>query len=164
MMISNSYRFLRAIICASFLVGLSGCSAFHQDGALWGLSARKGAKIANIAKQFLGTPYVYGGRSSSGFDCSGLVQYSYRKAGIEVPRTAASQFETAQSVPVSEMMPGDVIFFRLGLWKVSHVGIYVGKGKFIHSPRQGKKVSYASLYNPYWRDHVEKIGRFYHIE
>ncbi len=121
----------------------------------------KGSEIYHIAEGFLGVPYRYGGSDPSGFDCSGLVQYAYKNAGISVPRTAAAQYKAAQSVTRSELKPGDVIFFRQHWRRISHVGIYAGHGRFIHAPGSGKKVTYSSLNEPYWQKHLVKTGRFY---
>lgn len=121
----------------------------------------KGFAILNIAENHLGTPYVYGGSNPSGFDCSGLVQYSHNSVGIKVPRTAAAQYHAAQTVNKANLKPGDVIFFRLNWKKVSHVGIYAGQGRFIHSPKTGKHVSFSSIDEPYWRKRIAKTGRFY---
>jgi len=98
----------------------------------------KGSEIYHIAEGFLGVPYRYGGSDPSGFDCSGLVQFAYKNAGISVPRTAADQYKAAQSIARSELKPGDVIFFRQHWRKISHVGIYAGHGRFIHAPGSGK--------------------------
>ncbi len=166
----NFRRFLGAIVCAYISVGLSGCSKtrqvyFFKDAPIVNkfssINVAKGAEIAKIAKQYLGVPYAYGGHDPAGFDCSGLVQYSHQRAGVNVPRATSTQFEAAQEISVTDMQPGDVIFFRMGFWKISHVGIYVGKGKFIHAPSSGKHVKFASLTNPYWQNRIEKIGRLY---
>jgi cell wall-associated NlpC family hydrolase len=108
----------------------------------------------------VGTPYRYGGASPRGFDCSGLVYYSYRKAGIEVPRTTGDQYHQSDRVTLAGLQPGDLIFFRLSQRKPSHVGIYAGSGRFIHAPSGVKQVSYASLRDPYWDSRVIGAGRF----
>jgi cell wall-associated NlpC family hydrolase len=108
----------------------------------------------------LGTPYRYGGAGPNGFDCSGLVSYAYRSAGIRVPRSSGEQFRQAEKVPLSKLQPGDLLFFRLNPPKISHVAIYDRNGRFIHAPSSGKRVSYASLDNPYWRKHLVGAGRF----
>ncbi len=166
----NCRQIIWAGIFACVFIGLNGCSKVGQFDFINdspeinnapGVNIAKGVEIANIAKQYLGVSYVYGGHNPSGFDCSGLVLYSHQKVGIDVPRTAHLQYEAAREISASEMHQGDVVFFRLGLWKASHVGIYVGNGRFIHAPSSGKKVTLASLSNPYWRNRIVKIGRFY---
>ena len=117
-------------------------------------------KGLDIAAGMLGTPYRYGGASPRGFDCSGLVYFAYRKAGIPVPRTTGAQLHYAHPVHPSRLRPGDLLFFRLTSRTVSHVGIYAGDGRFIHAPSRGKRVSYASLDNPYWQQRIVAAGRF----
>lgn len=117
-------------------------------------------KGLDIAAGMLGAPYRYGGASPHGFDCSGLVYYAYRKAGIPVPRSTSAQLNYARPVPPSRLRPGDLLFFRLTSRPVSHVGIYAGDGRFIHAPSRGKRVSYASLDNPYWQQRIVAAGRF----
>lgn len=104
-----------------------------------------GQAIVNEAKKYIGTKYVYGGNSpSTGFDCSGLVQYVCRKVGISVSRSSRSQYGDGVAVSRSDLQPGDLVFFSQG-GSISHVVIYAGGGQVIHSPRPGKTVCYASL-------------------
>ena len=112
-------------------------------------SGTLGERLVATAKRFLGVPYVYGGESPSGFDCSGLVQYVARLNGIGLPRTSYSQFQVGTPVAESALQPGDLVFFDTG-GGVSHVGIYVGGGSFISAMTWGQPVQYASLYNSYW--------------
>ncbi len=116
--------------------------------------------VIETAQKMLGAPYRYGGSSPSGFDCSGLVRYAYRSVGKQVPRTSSDQFLRANRVALQNLQPGDLLFFRLSPPKVSHVAIYDRNGRFIHAPSSGKRVSYASLDNPYWRKHLVGAGRF----
>jgi murein DD-endopeptidase len=120
-----------------------------------------GALVAREAAQLIGTPYRYGGDDPRGFDCSGLVFYTHDKRGIEVPRTADEQSRAATPVPTDELVPGDLIFFRIGSRKVDHVGIYAGGGRFIHAPSTGQVVSMAYLDDPYYRRHMIGAGRFW---
>lgn len=105
--------------------------------------------LLNYAAKFLGTPYVYGGSSPSGFDCSGFTSYVYRNAlGISIPRTSREQSCAFTKITsISKLQPGDLVFFGSG--SVGHVGIYVGDGSFIHSPHTGSVVKYDSLYGSY---------------
>lgn len=119
------------------------------------------AVVVRTARQQVGTPYRYGGSTPRGFDCSGLVHYAYQRAGIKVPRTTSGLMRRAHRVALSKLRPGDVLFFRVDPPKVSHVGIYIGHGEFVHAPSSGKQVSYASLNNDYWSHHVVSAGRFY---
>ena len=97
--------------------------------------------VVGIAMQYLGIPYVYGGSSPSGFDCSGFTSYVFAQVGVSLPRTAAAQYGSGTPVDRSQLQPGDLVFFN-GL---GHVGIYVGGGSFIHSPHTGDVVKISSL-------------------
>ncbi|MHC1560440.1 C40 family peptidase [Actinomycetospora sp. C-140] len=91
----------------------------------------------SAARAQLGVPYVWGGTTPDGFDCSGLTQWAFEKAGIELPRTSRAQAQEGQEVSQDSMKPGDLIFFNS---PVSHVGIYIGGGKMIEAPRSGEDV------------------------
>ena len=123
-------------------------------------AARPINPVIAMARNMLGAPYRYGGADPSGFDCSGLVSYVYRSAGIRVPRTSQEQYRQSFPVATDQLRAGDLLFFRLRPPKVSHVAIYAGEGRFIHAPSSGKRVSYASLENPYWKQHLIGAGRF----
>ncbi len=105
-------------------------------------------QILNYAAKFLGTPYVWGGTTPSGFDCSGYVQYVYRNNGISLSRTSEQQFKNGVSVARSELRPGDLVFFRTYHSGASHVGIYTGNSTMIHSSSGG--VSYDDMTSSYW--------------
>ena len=106
-----------------------------------------GSEVVAYAKQFLGTPYVHGGSSPNGFDCSGFTSYVYSHFGASLPRTASGQYSCGDYVERSSLEPGDLIFFTSSSKssRISHVAIYVGGGKFIHSPQQGESVEIRSL-------------------
>ncbi len=114
-----------------------------------------------VAKRMLGTPYRYGGASpQGGFDCSGLVYYSFKQAGVNTPRTTKTLYDSTFTVDPSALQQGDLLFFDIE-GKVSHVGLYIGGKTFVHAPSSGKKVSYASMDNPYWRERLVKAGRLF---
>jgi len=113
-----------------------------------------------VATAMLGAPYRYGGSSPRGFDCSGLVYYAFRETGIRVPRTTSAQLRHAQPVALPQLQPGDLLFFRQRSSRVSHVGIYVGDGWFIHAPSRGKPVSYESMQSSYWKPRLVTAGRY----
>jgi cell wall-associated NlpC family hydrolase len=119
-----------------------------------------GDPVVAAAAGMVGTPYRYGGTSPQGFDCSGLVYYAHRRAGISVPRTTGQQLHRARRVALENVRPGDVLFFELEGNKVSHVGIYAGADRFIHAPSTGKQVSYSSLHSPFWSSRLRGAGRF----
>lgn len=120
-----------------------------------------GERVANLAERFIGSPYRFGGASPYGFDCSGLVMYTHRKAGIDVPRTAEEQFREARQVAADGLRSGDLLFFRINGTAVSHVGIYVGDGRFVHAPSFGEQVELAEFDRPYWRKQFAGAGRLY---
>ena len=122
---------------------------------------KTGHDIASLAKLQMGKPYRYGGASPKGFDCSGLVYYTHRQLGIQTPRTSKQQFKTAQPVNTNQLKLGDIVFFKLASTKVSHVGIYIGEGQFIHAPKSGKHVSANFLNDPFWKTRLVGGGRFY---
>ncbi|MEF8793346.1 C40 family peptidase [Thiohalorhabdus sp.] len=116
------------------------------------------AKAARVAKSRVGAPYRYGEAGPRAFDCSGLVQFAYRNAGVEVPRTVAQLRRESRPVRLSRLQEGDLLFFRLS-GKVRHVAIYLGNDRFVHAPQSGDWVSYASLDNPFWDRHLVEVGR-----
>ena len=89
--------------------------------------------LTKTALHYLGVPYVWGGESASGVDCSGFVQAVFRRNGIELPRTADAQFETGRRVSQGGLQPGDLVFFQTYSEGASHVGIYLGSGQFVHA-------------------------------
>jgi len=108
------------------------------------------SEIVDIAVQYLGVPYVWGGSTPDGFDCSGLTQYVYREAGVSIPRTSRQQFASGVRIPEDRldlMQPGDLVFFgRDGdPGRVHHVGIYCGNGEYLHAPQAGDVVRISSL-------------------
>lgn len=109
--------------------------------------------LLEVAMKLRDTRYVRGGRDpSKGFDCSGFVRYVFAHAvGVQLPHNSASQFLAGFKVRRDEMQPGDLVFFRThGRRNISHVGIYISNGRFIHSPSAGKSVEISSLSEAYW--------------
>jgi peptidoglycan DL-endopeptidase CwlO len=104
-------------------------------------SSTLGGQAVAIAEQYLGTPYVWGGASPSGFDCSGLTMYVYAQLGVSLPHNAAAQYGMGTPVPESSLEPGDLVFF----YGLGHVGMYVGGGSFIHAPHTGDVVKISSM-------------------
>lgn len=128
--------------------------AHHQAHGLGKFASRILARTTSIARtltrdalRFLGTPYVFGGTSTSGFDCSGYVQHVFAMLGVSIPRTADAQFYAGRRV-IGGMKPGDLVFFQTYEPGPSHVGIYLGNGKFVHASSHGVMVS--NLSDSYW--------------
>lgn len=111
-----------------------------------------------IAKSMIGQPYHYGGQSPGGFDCSGLVWYSYKKVGVKTARTSKDLRKQAKKISRKKMRAGDLVFFK-GWVRTGHVGMYLGNGRFVHAPSSGKKVKVDRLDNGYWHDHFKSAGR-----
>jgi len=153
---NHSLSITTALLLLSILTGCSTTPVNSQNHG-------KGLQVVSQAKLLLNAPYRYGGNKPDGFDCSGFVQYTHKKAGIKVPRSTLEQIKQIRSIRLSHIQPGDLIFFKLsGRRKVSHVGIYIGENRMIHAPSSGKRVTYASL-DPggYWRPRIIATGRFY---
>jgi len=118
-----------------------------------------GGAIADVAMGMVGTRYLYGGTDPlEGFDCSGLVYYTYTSNGQAVPRTSRDQFDAASKISLAEAAEGDLVFFR-DQEKLSHVGIYLGDGRFVHAPANGQNVAVGSLDSHYYREHLVAVGR-----
>jgi len=110
--------------------------------------------LIRTAKQYIGTPYCRGGKTSRCFDCSGFTKYVYKTQGINLPPTAQSQYRVAQKISAKNAVPGDLVFFYYRSGFIYHVGIYMGDGKVLHSPRRGTHVRIESI----WTSRV-KYGR-----
>lgn len=116
------------------------------------------AQVIFTAMQMVGVPYLWGGSTPAGFDCSGLVQYAYSNAGLRLPRTAADQFAAATPLTIEDAVAGDLLFFN-DRSRTSHVAIYLGDGRFVHAPNGGNSVSLDDLQTSYWRKHFSGAGR-----
>jgi len=120
----------------------------------------KRAVLSN-AVAMLGQPYRYGGSApGQGFDCSGLVQYTHGRAALPVPRTSTELYRQAKPKDSDELTPGDLVFFNTRSTP-SHVGIYLGKGQFVHAPYSGEAVRTENLLEGYWRERFIGAGHFY---
>lgn len=110
-------------------------------------------ELVRTAHGFIGIPYRWGGESErSGFDCSGLTMVVYRQNGLNLPRVSRNQFQAGRKINLGSIQEGDLVFFATdGSGRVSHVGIYIGDGKFIHAPATGKRVTIEYLNHPYFR-------------
>ncbi len=114
--------------------------------------------IVDTALAQLGVPYKYGGNNArEGFDCSGLVRYAYSAAGITVPRISRDQLRATEPVALADAQPGDLVFFQSEDY--SHVGIYLGEGRFVHAPQSGRSVEIGTFGNDWYRRRFVRAGR-----
>jgi cell wall-associated NlpC family hydrolase len=128
-----------------------------------GTPARDGSEvrgsIAELALSMVGVQYRYGGADpDEGFDCSGLVYYAYASNGHIVPRTSRAQFDAARKIPLADAAEGDLLFFQ-DQDNLSHVGLYLGDGRFVHAPSSGDTVRVARVDTPYYRRNLVAVGR-----
>ena len=143
----------RAMMFAGDINRLIGSQPMTTAGAA-AVQPASGSRIQSLlqhALALLGTPYRWGGTGTDGFDCSGLVGYVFHSAlGIELPRVSREMANSGQLVSDrAQLSPGDLVFFG-HKGRVSHVGIYVGEGRFLHAPRTGRDVTVSSLDSGYW--------------
>ena len=137
----------------------SGVTSDDNDKVSRG-SISKGTEVVNYAYKFLGKPYVYGAAGPNAFDCSGLTQFIYNKFGVDISRTTYTQVNEGIKVNRNELRAGDLVFFNTG-GSISHVGIYIGNGEFIHAPRSGKPVMVSSLSDGYYSQKYATARRIF---
>lgn len=153
---------MRIAVTVAVMMFIAACSSTARlPDRTPAANDEQGAVIARIAMHLVGTPYQFGGADAQGFDCSGLAVFAHEAVGLEIPRTARDQDRAAHPVPLRELRPGDLVFFRIAARHVNHVGVYAGGGRFVHAPRRGERVSYASLDDPYFRRRFVRAGRFW---
>lgn len=165
---------LLACLACLALLGMSGCSALGLDGGLppgahpaaptatHRAPAQNGGPytVADTARSAVGVPYRWGGDSpSKGFDCSGLVYWAFARHGVQLPRPSWAQIRAGTPVGRNELQPGDLVFFKTVRGNAYHVGIYVGGGRFVHSPRSGQSVRLSDMSEGYWRKHYAAARR-----
>ena len=148
-------------ILLTMMAMLAGCSISPQfpEPTTVRASNETASKATDHAKEMLGKPYKYAGDTPQGFDCSGLVKYSYGRAGISMPRDTQAQRRMSMLVSIHAMREGDLLFFDQEGKKKSHVGIYLGDGRFVHAPSSGKTVRTDKLDSPYWKKHLSEVRR-----
>lgn len=133
-------------VSSDYLVTVKDAPSSRGPAATTHTSSSVGSQIVSYAKQFLGAPYVWGGNGPSSFDCSGFTRYVYSHFGVTLNRTATAQLSNGTPVSKGQLQPGDLVFFRHNTSKpVSHVGIYIGGGQFIHASTNGHQVRIDSL-------------------
>jgi cell wall-associated NlpC family hydrolase len=158
-----------ATVVLSFALGVAIACAGSSQPAVRGESSHvtppaagggDRSAVARTATAMIGAPYRYGGSSPRGFDCSGLVVYSYAQAGRSgLPRSASALERRARPIALSELRPGDLLFFHLEGKKASHVAIYVGDRSFVHAPSSGKRVEKVHFDHVYWGPRLALAGR-----
>ncbi len=142
---------------------LAGCAQWPEPGTAAAVAtpaqSAVGSRVVKLVQQQIGVPYLYGGDTPRGFDCSGLVEYVYAQTGVHLPRTAEGQYNHTPRVARDALQPGDILFFNSGSGNLMHVGIYIGSHWFVHAPEGGKPVSSARLDSDYWKGHYLGAGR-----
>ena len=111
-------------------------------------ASASGVRAVQLALQFLGVPYVWGGATPAGFDCSGLVMYVYGQLGISLTHYTGAQFHEGAPVPIDQLLPGDIVFFDASARGPQHEGLYIGNGQFVQAPHTGDVVKISSLADP----------------
>jgi cell wall-associated NlpC family hydrolase len=130
--------------------GAARAALDHGEALLHLDQAAQGSAAVAYARQFLGIPYLWGGTTPRGFDCSGLVQYVWHHEGVDLPRVADQQFLVGAHVSRAELAPGDLIYFRNSTGYIHHVGMYIGGDRFIHAPHTGDIIKISNLNEPYY--------------
>jgi murein DD-endopeptidase len=143
------------------LLALAGCASNPPTASSGSTnpSPARADQAAIHALKMVGKPYKYGGSGPEGFDCSGLVQYSFKQAGLSVARDTEKQRSASRPVKRAELRRGDLLFFNQEGKKYGHVAIYAGDGRFVHAPSSGKSVRTDRLDNPYWKKHLSEARR-----
>ena len=158
-MIAQPARVFRIFSLAITVLAIAACAS-NPAGTTSSNSAGKGQRAAMIALDQVGVPYRYGGSTPQGFDCSGLVQFSYSRAGVTVPRTTGQLWSASTTIGESDLRAGDILFFRID-GKMSHVAMYLGERRFVHAPQSGRTVSVGSLESPFNKQALIRAGRPY---
>lgn len=150
-----SARLLPALFLSLTLSAASGCGHAPVDSS----PAKLGNRAADHALAMVGKPYQYGGNTPKGFDCSGLVQYSYGRVGVALPHGTVSLRRASRPISRKNLKRGDLVFFTQEGKKSSHVALYIGGGRFVHSPSRGKNVYVTGFDDAYWQSHFTEARR-----
>ena len=150
-----SARFPRVLFLIPILYALAACGHVPVENP----SETTGNRAANLALAMVGKPYRYGGNTPAGFDCSGLVQYSYGRSGVNLPHGTDELRRVTRLVSRSKLQRGDLLFFTQEGRRSSHVALYIGNSRFVHAPSSGKKVYVAGFDDSYWQRHFTEARR-----
>ncbi|MGH8197461.1 MAG: C40 family peptidase [Steroidobacteraceae bacterium] len=154
---AGSLGIMTAVLLAAGCAGTPAKDS-RANGRSGPASSDVRGSIAEFALSMVGVRYRYGGaHPREGFDCSGLVYYTYTSNGHAVPRTSQAQFAAARKIALAQAAAGDLLFFQDQV-KLSHVGIYLGDGRFVHAPSSGGAVRVASIDAPYYQRHLIAVG------
>jgi cell wall-associated NlpC family hydrolase len=164
---NNGYGFNRAGAIGAVVIGRSNQSSLdfvaqvnQVAAAIQQGASAPGRDVLAEAHTWLGVPYLYGGCSRQGVDCSCLVQLVYRAVGMNLPRVASDQFNATSRISSEQAQPGDLVFFaNTYMPGISHVGIYIGNGQQINAPTTGQVVSVQPVFSGYWGAHLAGFGR-----
>ena len=156
---------MRALYALACVLALAACASAPQSQPPQAKATRQVSEgaadnAAGYAAKMIGKPYHFGGSSpTAGFDCSGLVRYGFKQAGVSVPHNTEKQRQASRPVKLAELRRGDLLFFDQEGKKNSHVGIYLGRGMFVHAPSSGKTVRSDRLEAPFWKKHLSEARR-----
>ena len=157
-------------VLGALIAGLNGCvppGARNRDRYIRSYDYRKDTglsegrkRLVDTAMSYIGTPYRSGGSSPRGFDCSGFAMFVYRRHGMRIDRTVSGQYQNGRQIDIRSAKAGDLVFFDITGGRVSHVGIYIGGGEFVHAPSSGKTVRVDEISNPYWHERYFGAARY----
>lgn len=153
------YMRLSILAVVAVVVGCTSASPRGDAVSAARASDRAANRAADVALSMVGRPYRYAGNTPSGFDCSGLVSYSYARAGLDVARDTRALRESTLRIATDALRRGDLVFFDQEGKKASHVGIYLGSDRFVHAPSSGGRVRTDRLSADYWRRHFVEARR-----
>ncbi len=154
---STQWKFFNIFLMLILCLFLAACGTKNVSSKK---GSAKGYAISKTAQSQIGKKYTFGGTTpQKGFDCSGLIQWAYKKHGIKVPRVTKDQAKAGKRVHSSKAKPGDIVVFRSKYTSSGyHTALYIGNDKFVHSPKSGAKVRVES-FNSYWKPKIASVRR-----
>lgn len=150
----------RGALFIFLIISIAGCASRPHYQSPEAVAQRHAIVLEALGQ--IGRPYVYGGTTPEGFDCSGLVQYVYAQAGLGIPRSTREQRAAAREIDLDEAEPGDLLFYRFHGWfGIDHVAIYLGEGQAVHAPAVGRTVIVAPVANRWWMNRFVEAARIF---